>query len=951
MSQQFDAYQRWLGIPPEQQPPTYYRLLDIAKFEADPQTIAAAAESIMDRLHDLSTGEHIDETQRLLNEVASARRCLLDESKRAAYDHQLRAPDPKEAVVEPEARPEEPSPRVVVPPPVEMPHAAAKPAEQKPRHVVPYTPPSPQLDGPARGSSAQDRGMASHHDGHQRKSKLSLVLACAGFAMAVVCVIIFSIAGSSPKDALNSQEPDQNSLAVKEVDRQPRDSTNEQESDVGKNPFIETNEDVDDPAIPIPQEFAGGTPAQSPEKAVAEPKADGLIARWTMDNTDAQIVRDETGNWACQIVGNPTSETGISGSAIRFNGATDFVSVPSFRLDAKAATITAWVNGTRTINWTGIVYGAADRKQGIGYTRFKPTVGYHWAAVSHKWDSRLSIPADQWTFLALSVEPQQATVFLWTESGGLKTATHAGDHPPAEFRNLEIGRESAATGRYFKGMIDEVRIYNRALVQNEIEQLIATPNLELLKDQPVLAKGDEPPAVETPDDAPAVDKNDDPPVVAKNDDPPPPATPDVSNTKPDADHATWELKSVDILNATGDGPDGKPNTADDTWQFWFQDLSARNFFRLNAFQKNTILHGWTGNKGLNKAVEGVWANAVSDEVFVHPYAQSNKHRGMAVSFRIPATGLYNVFGGLTDAEFVPKPPHDGILWRLERARGAKRGQPLKEGAIGDRRGHNSGKFAARRIKLEEGDLLRLLIHPAAFSGKDLTRIDYFRIEQIVAKPPSNPAALPANAVASSKRESITLKAADIVLRGGDGADSLGNTADDTWQFWYEEVVNRDFHRLNSYYDNKRFEGWSLDHDMDTKYEGVWANQKTGAIFIHPYVEKSDHRGMALSCRVKTAGVYRIRGALTDVEVDSDAPKHDGISWRVDVARAGEIGRKVGNGGPIGDGHGRPDSATFAIDSVTLKAGDMVRLVILPNKWWGRDLTRIDEFTIEFVGKK
>jgi hypothetical protein len=44
----FDPYRKWLGIPPEEQPPNHYRLLGIALFEDDPdvsdgQTSAAFA--------------------------------------------------------------------------------------------------------------------------------------------------------------------------------------------------------------------------------------------------------------------------------------------------------------------------------------------------------------------------------------------------------------------------------------------------------------------------------------------------------------------------------------------------------------------------------------------------------------------------------------------------------------------------------------------------------------------------------------------------------------------------------------------------------------------------------------------------------------------------------------------------------------------------------------------
>ncbi len=87
----FDFYHKWLGIPPKDQPPHHYRLLAIESFESDPEVIAAAADSCMEHVHAFQTGEHSQDSQRLLNELASARVCLLNTEKKAQYDAALRA--------------------------------------------------------------------------------------------------------------------------------------------------------------------------------------------------------------------------------------------------------------------------------------------------------------------------------------------------------------------------------------------------------------------------------------------------------------------------------------------------------------------------------------------------------------------------------------------------------------------------------------------------------------------------------------------------------------------------------------------------------------------------------------------------------------------------------------------------------------------------------------------
>ncbi len=91
MSPRFDPYHEWLGIPPEQQPPTHYRLLGLADFEGNATVIQNAADRQMAHLRTFQTGRHAMDSQRLLNEIAAAKLCLLNPGKKAAYDKTLPA--------------------------------------------------------------------------------------------------------------------------------------------------------------------------------------------------------------------------------------------------------------------------------------------------------------------------------------------------------------------------------------------------------------------------------------------------------------------------------------------------------------------------------------------------------------------------------------------------------------------------------------------------------------------------------------------------------------------------------------------------------------------------------------------------------------------------------------------------------------------------------------------
>jgi hypothetical protein len=105
----FDPYHRWLGISPKFQPANHYRLLGIQMFEHDPEVIENAADQRMAYVRTFQMGKHSDLSQKLLNELAAARLCLLDPRRRAAYDERLRPPvavePPRPTAPEPDAEP------------------------------------------------------------------------------------------------------------------------------------------------------------------------------------------------------------------------------------------------------------------------------------------------------------------------------------------------------------------------------------------------------------------------------------------------------------------------------------------------------------------------------------------------------------------------------------------------------------------------------------------------------------------------------------------------------------------------------------------------------------------------------------------------------------------------------------------------------------------------------
>ena len=91
MNGQFDPYRKWLGISPEDQPPTYYRLLGLSAFESDLEVISNAADRQMAHVRSFQSGKYSAYSQEILNQLATARVCLLDPARKMRYDAQLQA--------------------------------------------------------------------------------------------------------------------------------------------------------------------------------------------------------------------------------------------------------------------------------------------------------------------------------------------------------------------------------------------------------------------------------------------------------------------------------------------------------------------------------------------------------------------------------------------------------------------------------------------------------------------------------------------------------------------------------------------------------------------------------------------------------------------------------------------------------------------------------------------
>tara|TARA_R110002096_G_scaffold63442_1_gene155647 strand:+ start:889 stop:1923 length:1035 start_codon:yes stop_codon:yes gene_type:complete len=84
-----DVYKEWLGIPEDQRPPDHYQLLRLVQFEDNAEKVQANYRKLNAHVRKYATGQYMDESQALLNELAKAMLCLTDAERKRDYDEQL----------------------------------------------------------------------------------------------------------------------------------------------------------------------------------------------------------------------------------------------------------------------------------------------------------------------------------------------------------------------------------------------------------------------------------------------------------------------------------------------------------------------------------------------------------------------------------------------------------------------------------------------------------------------------------------------------------------------------------------------------------------------------------------------------------------------------------------------------------------------------------------------
>jgi len=200
----------------------------------------------------------------------------------------------------------------------------------------------------------------------------------------------------------------------------------------------------------------------------------GLEGYWPLDDPPGIMAADLSGNARHgRLTGGPVRAAGVYDGALELDGSDDSIEIPPLEMEGTEVTIAAWVrrDGPQSA-WAGIVFSreggtVAGLNLGNG-----AELRYHWNddAGTWGWDSGLVLPDGLWVFTALVVEPDRATIYL--HDAAMRSAVNLLAHAPQTFAGTTlIGRDPAWDTRWFRGGVDEVRIYDQALSPSEIADL------------------------------------------------------------------------------------------------------------------------------------------------------------------------------------------------------------------------------------------------------------------------------------------------------------------------------------------------------------------------------------------------------------------------------------------------------------------------------------------------
>jgi hypothetical protein len=232
------------------------------------------------------------------------------------------------------------------------------------------------------------------------------------------------------------------------------------------------------------EDAAGNTSGYSSIASATTPEAPpispDLVAAYNFDENSGSTLTDLTeNNHDGTIQGATWSTEGKYDNTLDFDGTDDSVDIGNWSVGGNALTISAWVNADSWNSYERILSkaeGAADQdhtwmiSNNNGNLRFRlKTDGTTDTLIA----TGTTLPTNEWVHIAAVYDGSTMKLYQnGTEVGSMtKTGTLDQNTQP-----ITIGMNPDGTGsNYFDGTIDDLRIYNTALTQQEIQDDMDNP--------------------------------------------------------------------------------------------------------------------------------------------------------------------------------------------------------------------------------------------------------------------------------------------------------------------------------------------------------------------------------------------------------------------------------------------------------------------------------------------
>ena len=202
---------------------------------------------------------------------------------------------------------------------------------------------------------------------------------------------------------------------------------------------------------------------------------DGLVAYWTFNEKDGDIATDSTGNGHDgTLAGDPQWVDGYFGGALEFNQAGDEVNVPFHdNLNTETFTICAWANVESGSGGHRAVVSARDTAPQRGYIFYAiPNNKWEFWTGGNAWNKVTGpdVNLGEWDHIAGIYTNGKQKFYVNGELVGEKDSALTLNQDQELL--IGAGANEKDHNFFFKGMIDEVRIYDRELSVDEIASVM-----------------------------------------------------------------------------------------------------------------------------------------------------------------------------------------------------------------------------------------------------------------------------------------------------------------------------------------------------------------------------------------------------------------------------------------------------------------------------------------------